>query len=656
MRRRRTEACERIRVEYEELPAVFDPQEALRPGAPEVHEGTGNLAARIGRGSGDVQAALARADHVFEHRFVTQRQAHCSLEVHNCVARWDSSGRLTLYYSSQAPSLSRSQFAQALGIPESRIRVVTNHVGSGFGSKSVGKFPMDFAAIVLARKTARPVRVECSREEEFAYTTFRHAVTLDFRTGVMADGTLLAREVRALLDNGAYSDYGPVTCNLIGAKCTLTYRLEHYRFEGVVAYTNNPYGGALRGLGNPQFAFASESQMDVIAEELGIDPVELRLKNAVHAGYSTAAGVHLASCGLSECIERASRAIGWGRPLAQPETPTRRRGRGIACAAHNVSTRLSPGKDIDFAEAGLTLNDDGSAVLATGCCEIGTGSSTVYAQMAGEILGIDPSLITVTHGDTDATPKGWGTRAQRNTVIGGLAVCMAAESCRGQLLAVGTRLLEAAAEDLELADGYIRVRGAPGRGVSIAQAVRANRYREGGGAVQALVHYDAPSELTDPVTGKGNYAISFTFCAKAVEVEVDLETGEVSVLRVVSAHDLGRAINPLGAVSQMEGGVSMGLGFALAEELRLREGCIHNRDFAGYVTQTALDLPAVECVLVEAQDPKGPFGAKAVGEVATVGVAPAVANAVFDALGVRVSELPLTPEKILRALREEEKR
>lgn len=644
------EACERIRVEYEELPAVFDPEEALRPGAPEVHEGTGNVACRIERGAGDVDAALARADHVFEHRFVTQRQAHCSPEVHNCVAQWDAAGRLTVYFSSQAPSMSRSQFAEALGIPESKVRVVTNHVGSGFGSKAVGKFPMEFAAIALARKTGRPVRIECSREDEFALTTFRHAVILDFRTGVMADGTIVARDLRALLDNGAYCDYGPVTCNLIGAKSTLTYRLDHYRYEGLVAYTNNPYGGALRGLGNPQFAFASESQMDMIAHELGIDPVELRLKNAVHAGYTTPAGVHFASCGLTECIERASRAIGWDAPRPRPASPTRRRGRGIACASHNVSSRLSPGKDIDFAEAKLTLNDDGSAVLATGCCEIGTGSSTVYAQMAGEVLGIEPSLITVVHGDTDATPKGWGSRAQRNTVIGGLAVCMAAESCRDQLLAVGARLLEAAAEDLELAEGWIRVRGAPSRGVSVAEAVRSNRYREGGGAIQALAHYDAPSELTDPVTGKGNYAISFTFCAKAVEVEVDMETGVVTVERAVTAHDLGRAINPLGAVCQMEGGVSMGLGFALAEELALREGRIQNPDFTGYVTQTALDVPAVECILVETEEPKGPFGAKAVGEIAGVGVAPAVANAIFDAIGVRITELPLTPERVLRAI------
>ena len=644
------EALSLIKVDYELLPAVFDPEQAMQPGAPIIHEGKDrNLAANPVYNLGDVEAAFREADYVFEDRLETQRVAHVCPEPHNCVAVWEHSGKLTFYYCSQMPSVSRVQLSKALGIPESKIRVITNNVGGGFGSRATSKFPMDFVAIVLAKKSGRPVKIEYTRAEEFIYSTFRHKFIMTFKTGIKKDGTITGRHCINICDNGAYSDYGPVVTNVGGAMQGTLYRFMNYRYDGYTVYTNLPYGGAMRGIGNPQVHYAGETQLNMIAHRLGMDPLELRIKNAVRKGDETATGAILKSCGLVECLEAVGEKIGWKEKRANPKP---NHGLGIACGVHFTGVRLSPGIDADFAGATMTVNDDGSVNLATSCVDIGSGSSTALTQIAAEVLGIEMEKINTIFGDTETCPMGWGSRASRNTAIGGMAVKKAAEDARGQILKAASEKMEVHPDDLDIKNSAVFVKSAPSRSMSVADVVRFNRYRQNGQAVMAKAHWDAPSQLADKVTGKGNFSMAFSFGAKAIELEVDPGTGAMKIKEIVAAQDLGKAINPLGAMAQIEGGVHMGLGFAMSEEIVLDEkGRMRNNYLLDYRIPTPLDTPPISPILIETIDPIGPFGAKGVGEMATIGTPDALVSAVHDAVGVWVTDLPVTPEKILLTLK-----
>jgi len=644
------EALSLIKVDYEPLPAVFDPEEAMQPGAPIIHEGKErNIAANPVYNLGDVEAAFREADYVFEDRLETQRVAHVCPEPHNCVAVWEHSGKLTFYYCSQMPSVSRVQLSKALGLPESKIRVITNNVGGGFGSRATSKFPMDFVAIVLAKKSGRPVKIEYSRAEEFIYSTFRHKFIMTVKTGIKKDGTITGRHFTNICDNGAYSDYGPVVTNVGGAMQGTLYRFMNYRYDGYTVYTNLPYGGAMRGIGNPQVHYAGETQLNMIAHRVGLDPLELRIKNAVRKGDETATGAILKSCGLVECLEAVGEKIGWKEKKANPKP---NRGLGIACGVHFTGVRLSPGIDADFAGATMTVNDDGSVNLATSCVDIGSGSSTALTQIAAEVLGIEIERINTIFGDTETCPMGWGSRASRNTAIGGMAVKKAAEDARGQILKAASEKMEVHPDDLDIKNSAVFVKSAPSRSMSVADVVRFNRYRPNGQAVMAKAHWDAPSQLADKVTGKGNFSMAFSFGAKAIEVEVDPGTGAMKIAEIAASQDLGKAINPLGAMAQIEGGVHMGLGFAMSEEIVLDEkGRMRNNYLLDYRIPTPLDTPPISPILIETIDPIGPFGAKGVGEMATIGTPDALVSAVYDAVGVWIPDLPITPEKILLALK-----
>jgi 4-hydroxybenzoyl-CoA reductase alpha subunit len=647
------EALLLIKVDYEPLPAVFDPLEAMKPWAPIIHEGKErNIAAHSTYNVGDVEEAFRKSDFVFEDRFVTQRVGHVCPEPHNCIAVWDSSGKLTFYYCTQAPDITRMQLAKALGIPESKIRVITHNVGGGFGSRATSKFSMDFASIVLARKTGKPVKIEYTRDEEFIYSTFRHKFIMDIKTGMTKEGMILARQATTYCDNGAYSDYGPVCTNVAGAMAGTLYRFMNYRFDGYAVYTNLPYGGAMRGLGNPAITYAMETQLSMIAERLGIDSLEIRLKNAVSTGDKTASGAVLRSCALAECLEAVAQKIDWHKKKANSKP---NRGLGIACGVHFTGVRLSPGIDADFAGATLIVNDDGSVNLATSCTEIGSGSNTVFAQITSEILGIEPEKINVVFGDTENCPMGWGSRASRNTAVGGMAVKLAAEDARNQILRVVGEKMEIHPGDLEVKKGRIYVKETPSISMTIAEAVRFNRYRKNGQAIMAKAHWDAPSELADKVTGRGNFSFAFSFGAKAIEVEVDPGTGKVEIVQVAAAQDVGRAINPLGVECQIEGGVHMGLGYALTEEIMLDpRGRMINDHLVDYKILTPLDMPPVESIIVESIDPIGPFGAKGVGEMATIGTPEAISAAIHDAAQVWIKDPPFTPEKVWMALKKKE--
>ena len=639
------EAVELIKVDYEELPAVFHPLEAMEPGAPVIHEGVeGNVAARPSYENGDVEKAFVESDYVFEDTFEMPPLAHVCPEPHVCVAKWDHSGKLTFYVSSQMPSLARTHFANFLKMPESRIRVITNYVGGGFGSKTLSRFPIDFASVVLARKTGRPVKFQHTREEEFHYSTLQFRFVVTVKTGINKDGIITGRHFKAICECGGYVSHGAAVTSVAGALQGVLYRFKNYKYDGYAVYTNVPYGGAFRGLSNPQVHFAGEAQLNKIAAEMGVDPLDLRLKNAIRAGDTSATGALVRSCGLTECLEKVAEEIQWKEKRANPKPNT---GLGLACGVHFTGIRLPTMPDTDFAEAKIIVNDDGSVNLTTSCVDLGQGSTTVLTQIAAEVLGIDMDRINTIYGDTETCPMEWGTRASRVTAIGGMAVKKAAEDARDQILRAAGEKLEINPHDLQMRDNKVLVKGNPSIHMSISEVARFNRYRKDGQAIMATNHWDAPSH--------GNISSMFSYGAKAVEMEVDPGTGRTNVLRVVAANDLGRAINPDAACGQIEGGVHMGLGMASSEEIMLnKKGGMANNQFLDYRVLTPLDMPPVTPILVETNDPIGAFGAKGLGEMALIGTADAFVSAVHAAAGVWVQKLPVTPEKVLMALKEKE--
>ncbi|RJX36538.1 MAG: hypothetical protein C4525_00280 [Desulfarculus sp.] len=637
------EALSRIKVDYQELPAVFEPRRALAPGAPQIHQDApDNVAGRCRYQNGSVEQAFAEADYVCQHTFHTQRMAHLCPEPHNCLAVWEDQDRLTLYLSSQMPSLASNMLAQAFGLPSSKVRVVTNHVGGGFGSKTLSRFPMDYVAPILAKRTGRPVKMGHSRAEEFIYSSFQPAYEINVKTGVKRDGTITGRHFQVISDCGGYASYVPAVTSVDGALQGVLYRYQNYLYEGTAVYTNLPYGGALRSVGSTQIHFAGEAQLNMIAAELGLDPVELRIHNATRTGDKTAVGAVVHSCGLAECLEKVAHEIGWKEKKADPRP---NRGLGVGCGVHFTGIRYPGSPDADFAGAAIRFNDDGSVNLATSCVDIGPGTSTVLSQIAAEVLGVDLECIHVVYGDTENCPMGFGTRASRNTAIGGKAVMNAALEAKEHLLKAAAQKMNTDPRELEAGWGRVYLRSRPEEGHDIAEIVRFHRYRSNGQAIMTSCHWDAPSH--------GNTSFAFSFGAKAVELEVDPGTGRVKVLEVVAANDLGKAINPLGAVGQIEGGVYMGLGAALGEAILLDEqGRMQNANFLDYRAPTALDVPPIKSILVESNDPVGPFGAKGVGEMAMIGTPDAVAGAVFDACGQWITDLPITAEKLLSALRD----
>ncbi|MHB1638390.1 MAG: xanthine dehydrogenase family protein molybdopterin-binding subunit [Candidatus Dormibacteria bacterium] len=648
-----------IQVTYQELPAVFDPTEAMSEGAPQLHEPDlthprfglapgpaydprRNLAGHeeLWRG-GDFAAAMAAADHVITGTYHTPRIAHCALEPHVAIAQLDGYDRLNVWSSTQVPYHTRRQLAGVLGWPVSRIRVIKLRVGGGFGGKQ--EMVLEPAAAVLAIATGRPVRILYSRREEFAATRVRHPMTVRMRSGVTSDGELLAMEMHAIADTGAYGGHGLTVAQAAGHKTLCLYRARAYHFVADAVYTNSPVSGAMRGYGAPQGYFALESHMDEIAAALGMDPLALRRRNHVRRGDydpinldlssgEPRPGRHFRSCGLPECLTRGAEAIGWDGPIDRGHGAIRR-GRGMAIAMQGSGVAGS-----ELGGASIKMNEDGSFNVMTGATDIGQGSDTVLAQIAAETLGVGLDKIVMHSSDTDIDVFDYGSYASSTTFVTGTGVQRAAEAVRDQILAVAADLTGRPASELRLDSGGIHTAAGP-LGLSIAEVASETLYGSRRQQVMASGHascHDSPPP----------------FHAQFVEIAVDCETGQIRVERSVNVIDLGRAINPRLASGQVEGAVAMGLGFALSEELLLDErGQVRNPAFVDYKVLSCLDMPAMTTILVEDREPTGPFGAKSCGEVPINTPGPAVANALFDALGIRVRSLPLTAEKVLEALR-----
>ena len=652
-------ALELIDVTYEELPAVFDPEEAMREGAPQLHEpdvshprfglspgpihdARHNVSGHeeIWRGA-DFATTLAKADHIIEGTYRTQRVAHCALEPHVTIAQLDGYDRLNVWSSTQVPFHTRRQLAQVLGWPVSRIRVIKPRVGGGFGGKQ--EMLLEPAAAVLAIATRQPVRILHTRQEEFSASRFRHPMIIRLRSGVTRDGDLLAIDMRVIANTGAYGTHGLTVAQAAGHKTLCLYRAQAYHFVADAVYTNAPVSGAMRGYGAPQGYFALESHMDEIAAVLGMDPLVFRQRNHVRRGdddpinLTSSAGVlgpgrHFRSCGLPQCLSLGAEAIGWGEPFDRGRG-TVRRGRGLAIAMQGSGVAGS-----ELGGASVKMNEGGSFNVMTGATDIGQGSDTVLAQIAAETLGVDLDQIIMQSSDTDIDVFDYGSYASSTTFVTGQGVKRAAEAVRDQILEVAAAMTGCPVERLHIADS--RVRDSEGsREVTLAEVAMETLY--GSRRQQIMGHGHASCHDSPP-----------PFHAQFVEIAVDCETGQIRVERSVNVVDLGRAINPRLASGQVEGAVAMGLGYALSEEVLLDErGRVSNPAFVDYKVLSCLDMPTMTTILVEDPEPTGPFGAKSCGEVPINTPAPAVANALFDALGIRVRDLPITPEKVLAALR-----
>ena len=670
------EALSLIRVEYEELPAVFSAADALKPGAPLVHEfdypgksiwedwgargrpqsdpvpRKDNIAARTFVEFGDLARGFAEAYHTRADTYEVAPVAHAPLEPHAALAYWDASGKLNMHVASMGIFYKRFVLAKALGLSISQVRILKSYVGGAFGGK-IDVFPYEIGAALLARKAGRPVRIELSREESLATTRMDFHATVHVKTGVRRDGTITAQDIRVTVDTGAYRGTGPVVVFLCYSYNIPVYRVPAQRYEGLAVYTNNPIKGPKRGHGAPFIRFAVDSHMDMIAQELGIDTVELMLRNARDRGeVMPTSGDVLHSCGLKDAITAAARDGDWTakRRKSNWNVPERfKRGVGIsACSMFSGSPYYPFGS-----AAVVKMHDDGGATVFAGTVEMGQGSETTLSQIAAEELGVPLNDIRMISGDTELTPIEFGSFLSGGAFVTGKAVKLAAADAKRQLLEMASRLLEVDVADREARARGVRVKGVPRHGLGYAEIIAASVKQANADPIIGKGHHKSvPAAELHPSlsTAKGRWTEAYGFAAQLAEVEVDTWTGKVRVLRLVTYHDCGFALNPQIVEGQIEGCVSMALGQTLQERVDLREGQMFNPDFIHYRMPLTLDTPEMVSGMIHSDEPQGPFGAKEVGEGAVSGVMAAVANAVYDAVGVRVTRLPITPARILGKL------
>jgi CO/xanthine dehydrogenase Mo-binding subunit/aerobic-type carbon monoxide dehydrogenase small subunit (CoxS/CutS family) len=649
---RAAEAADLVRVEYEELPAVHDMNSALAPLAPLVHERLleyeadwpvireGNVCSASYIERGDVAAALAACDRVFTHTFETQIIHQSYIEPHASLAEADGNGKVTIWTNNQKPFAVRRYISHALGWPMTRIRVIGMQIGGGFGGKlELGLEPY---AALLALKARRPVKMVMSRREEFQAASPRHASRITVTTGVTRDMKIVARRAQLLFDTGAYSGNGPTAVGLAMFLVTGPYRIPNVDLVGKTVYTNKASSGSCRGPGGPQAVFAGESQIDIIAREMGWDPLEFRLANLVEDGDVLGAGQRLEDVGVRECLEKAAAAIGYHREKAPDE------GVGLACSWWTSGGWAT--------SALLNLNEDGTVTVITGAVDIGPGAKyTSVPQLVAAELNLRPQDVIISGCDTDTSPYDHGDGGSRMTYSVGRVCQMAAAELRARILERASHILGVSEDQLELAPGAVRFRGDEESALTLAEIAEHGRTLSDG-PVQGRSSYLADMPVWDTDSCRGMVYPSFiapSFSAQAARVWVDRETGAIRVREVAAAMDVGKAINPQAVEGQLEGGVAMGLGYGLMEEVKMRDGVVINPNFLDYKILTAPDMPPVRTVIVEQPSATGLHGVKGAGEPPASMPAAAVANAVDDAVGVRCHRLPMTAEAVLRLLDEE---
>lgn len=639
------EALSLIAVEYEPLPAVFDPLEAMQPGAPLIHNKEKNIVAEFDLVKGDVDQAFQESDVVHSDRYYTNQVYQAYLEPMACVVQPDFSGKLTFYIPTQIPSMTRIPYAKALGLSLDKVRVVVPYYGGAFGAKM--ETNLHLVAAVLAQKTGKPVRMVNSREEDFMAGNPRVPMYIELKIGAKKDGTLTGKEVLVIGAAGGRAVYSMVIVATACYRPDSLYHFKSLRTKGLTVYTNTVPTSCFRGFGNAQMTFAIESTLDMIAEAISMDPGELRIKNGLKTGEVSIHGWKIGSSGLAECVRKATEASGWKEKRRQKRFA---RGIGLACCNH-VSGNRAFAREFDGGAGIVRIGREGKVLVYHGESDMGQGQHTIFAQIVAEELGVSLDQVEVARVDTDISPFGLGSFATRGTVFGGNGVKAAAAEAKRQILEVAAEMFEANPSDLEARAGRIYLKGSPGQYIPFQKAAETSIYKRGGAPIIGTGFWVPDTVLPDPVTKYGNISPAYPFACQIAEVEVDTETGQVHLLNYVAAHDVGRAINPQTTEGQIHGGVAQGVGWALMENMVIEQGRTLNPNFRDYVIPGPLDLPPIKSILVEPVDPNGPFGAKGIGEPALNPVLAAVANAVYDAVGIRITTLPITPQKILQAIK-----
>lgn len=639
-----------IQVEYRELPAVFDVEEAVSESAPLLHKDyPGNIVNHYPLRKGDVEEGFKESDIVLERTYTTQMIEHAYIEPEAAVAvPGPAGGTVTVYGSIQNPFTARRHVAQVLGVSLNKVRIIQCAMGGSFGGKDDVVSAICARAAVAAVKCGRPVKIVNTREESIIESYKRHPYVMKYKVGATRSGKLLAMEICILADAGPYSSMTPFVTWRSVVQATGPYEVPNVKTDVYGVYTNNTYTGAMRGFGSPQIIFAQESLMDELAEELGMDPLEFRLSNAFRQGSQTASGQVLDehTVSLVHVIEKATEAIGYSekRKVYTERKTQKGRVRGIGFAASYRGVSLGA-EGVDAAGALVSVQPDGSVCLHSGLAENGQGLKTVFSQIASEELGCRFEDIVFMDTDTSVIPDSGATVASRSTTMGGSAVRNAAHKVRETLLGVAAELLNAPHEEITAAGGKMYVKEDPTRRVDFKDVAKA---AYGKGLLMAAIGwYQAPKVSWDEETGQGKAYFTYVYGCQAAEVEVDCATGQVKVLRVVAAHDVGRAINPATVEGQIYGGVAMGMGYGILEEVELQEGATKTRNFDEYLIPTSMDVPEIVPIIVENPDSYGPYGAKAIGEPTCELLAPAIANAVYDACGKRIRRLPLDLERVL---------
>lgn len=627
-----------IEVDYARLPAAFDPEQARRRGAATIHgHAPDNSALKIDRVYGDFEEARSRAAATVYGSYRYRLAAHLCMEPHSVVAEWDPAAeRMDLWVSTQAPWFVRKEVAHVLGLDMDQVHTRPVAVGGGFGAKAKAGAHEAIAA-ALSMRTGRPVKLVLDRAEEFAATATRHPFHIVMSTGATADGQLTHRDGSLVVDNGAYNHAGPSVAVFATMLAANLYRLQGCRARAELVYTNKQPGASFRGYGNPQMTFAMESQLDELADELGIDRAEMRIRNANRSGDETLTGWRLGSARLVECLQRARDEIGWDDKQGWAGT-----GRGVGMAAAVHVSGANAFEHSELSEAAVEVRADGAVEVCFAGADAGTGQAALLRQIAAAELGVDFDDVSVTMMDSQDAPPDLGAWSSRGTMWSGHSVGDAAGRAARVLAETAAAKLGVDASEVTLADGQAR---ANGEAIDIGDLV-ALADPEATGRLRAEGRYMTDVDKMDKATGRGHFSPAYSFCVQAVEVEVDPDTNQVRVTDAVSVHDSGAVLNPAGAEGQVAGAVVMGLGAALGEELVHEKGRLVNPSYLEYAAPRAADVTSVRAVFLAGADPAGPYGAKGLGEIGVVPTPAAVANAVAHATGVRVRELPVTPDKL----------
>ncbi len=647
------EALELIEVDYDPLPAWFDPLESMKAAADWIHESKPhNIEKEYHHEFGNLEQGFANAAFVREEHYYAAEVTHAAMEPHSTLAIWEPNGRLTVHSSTQVPYYLHRTVSEVCEMPMSQIRVIKPLVGGGFGGKSE-VIPLEVAAAVLAKKAKRPVKITYTREEVFYAHRGRPITIVDLRVGLTREGKISAVAARVVQDGGAYCGYGPVTVLYSGALLGAIYDIPNVKYDGYRVLTNKPACGAMRGHGTVNVRYAFEAMLDALAHDARLDPVEVRRRNLLRAPCVTVNGLRVTSYGLPECIERVVERSGWAQKKGKLPYG---RGVGMACS-HYVSGAANPiiRSNMPHTTVHIKVDRDAAVTLYTGASEIGQGSDTIQVQIVAEVLGVRPERVKLVAADTELTPVDLGSYSSRVTFMAGNACLEAAKQMRGQIFAAVAKKFGCDAAILDARDDFI---------FSVDDSRLRLRFDEAAvaaidfhGALVAKGTYAPPEDARGgKFKGAGvGPSPSYSYSAQVAEVSVDTETGRVHVHRIIAAHDCGKALNPMTVEGQIEGSVYMGLGQALQEEMVWNKGRLMNPTLLEYRIPSTLETPEIESIIVESIDPEGPFGAKEAGEGSLAATIPAIANAIYDAVGVRVNTLPITPEKILAALREKEK-